>query len=132
MTLEESIKLLALIKLAYPTSYKDIDKDTQLATVNMWQRNFKDVPFSIMEMALDHFVKASKFPPTIADMCEELKGVHYEALENVLTLEDGEGRKINKYIMEQTECFIERNNHRITYNKTQNLLNGVNQPLIES
>ena len=131
MTLEESIKLLALIKLAYPTSYKDIDKETQLATVKMWQRNFNSIPFNIMEIALDHFVKASKFPPTIADMCEELKNIYYEALENVLTLEDGENKNINKYIMQQTECFIERNDHRITHTQTQNLLNGVNQPLIE-
>ena len=129
MTLEESIKLLALIKLAYPNSYKDIDKDTQLATVKMWQRNFSGVPFSIMEMALDHFVKMSKFPPTIADMCEELRSIHYEALQNVLTLTDGEERNLNKYIMKQTECFIERNAHRIT--RTQNLLNGAKQPLIE-
>ena len=131
MTLEESIKLLALIKLAYPNSYKDIDKNTQLATVNMWQRNFDSVPFNIMEMALDHFVKNSKFPPTIADVCEELRSIHFEALQNVLTLDDSEERKINKYIMKQTECFIERNDHRITHNKTQNLLNGVNQLSIE-
>ena len=131
MTLEESIKLLALIKLAYPNSYKDIDKDTQLATINMWQRAFENVSFTIMELALDHFVKASKFPPTIADMCEELRNTHYEALQNVLTLEDGKERNINRYIMKQTECFIERNDHRITNNKTQNLLNGANQPLIE-
>ena len=129
MTLEESIKVLALIKLAYPTSYKDIDKDTQLATVKMWQRNFNSVPFSIMEMALDHFVKMSKFPPTIADMCEELRSIHYEALQNILTLTDGEERNLNKYIMKQTECFIERNAHRIT--RIQNLLNGAKQPLIE-
>lgn len=131
MTVEESIKLLALIKLAYPNSYKDIDKDTQLATVNMWQRNFNTVPFAIMELALDHFVKISKFPPTIADMCDELKSLHYEALQNVLTFEDGEHRNLNKYIMEQTKGFTERNDHRISYNKVQNLLNGVNQPLIE-
>ena len=131
MTLEESIKLLALIKLAYPNSYKDIDKETQIATVNMWQRNFNDVPYKIMEMALDHFVKMSKFPPTIADMCEELKSTHYEALQNVLTLESGKERDINKYIMQHTECFKECNDRRITYNKTQNLLNGENQPLLE-
>ena len=131
MTLEESIKLLALIKLAYPNSYKDIDKDTQLATVNMWQRNFDSVPFNIMEMALDHFVKNSKFPPAIADICEELRSIHFEALQNVLMLDDSEERKINKYIMKQTECFIERNDHRITHNKTQNLLKGVNQLSIE-
>lgn len=130
MTLEESIKLLALIKLAYPNSYKDIDKDTQLATVNMWQRNFNTVPFAIMELALDHFVKISKFPPTIADICDELRSIHYEALQNVLSLDDGEQRNLNKYIMKQTERFTERNDHRISYNKVQNLLNS-NQPLIE-
>lgn len=129
MTVEESIKLLALIKLAYPNSYKDIDKDTQLATVNMWQRAFSGVSFEIMELALDHFVKTSKFPPTIADICDELKAIHYEALGNVLTLEDGERRNLNKYIMQQTECLTERNAHRINY--TEKLLNGVNQPLIE-
>ena len=61
MTVEESIKLLALIKLAYPNSYKDIDKDTQLVTVKMWQCAFDTLPLAIMEMALDHFVKKSKF-----------------------------------------------------------------------
>lgn len=130
MTVEESIKLLALIKLAYPNSYKDIDKDTQLATVNMWQRNFSGVPFAIMEIALDHFVKGSKFPPTIADICDELRHIHYEALQNVMCLEDGEQRNLNKYIMKQTEQFTERNDHRISYNKAQNLLNSV-KPLIE-
>jgi hypothetical protein len=131
MTLEESVKLLALIKLAYPNSYKDIDKDTQLATVKMWQRNFDTVPLAIVELALDHFVKMSKFPPTIADIYEELKSLHYEALQNVLCLDDGERRNLNKYIMQQTERFTERNDHRINYNKAQNLLNSGNQPLIE-
>ena len=131
MTVEESIKLLALIKLAYPNSYKDIDKDTQIATVNMWQRNFDTVPFAIMELALDHYVRVSKFPPTIADICDELKSIHYEALQNVLTLEDGERRNLNKQIMEHTKQFNGRGDYRINFNKAQNLLNGVNQPLIE-
>lgn len=129
MTLEESVKLLALIKLAYPNSYKDIDKDTQLATVNMWQRAFDTVPLAIMELALDHFVKVSKFPPTIADVCEELKSIHFEALQNVLS--GGEQRKLSLYIMQQTERFTERNDHRINYGKVENLLNGVNRPSLE-
>ena len=131
MTLEESIKILALIKLAYPNSYKDVDKDTQIATVNMWQRNFSTIPLAVMEMALDHFIKSSKFPPTIADICEELQRIHYEAMGNCMFLENGEQRNINKYIMNVTQGFKERNEQRITYNKAQNLLNGVNQPLIE-
>lgn len=129
MTLEESAKLLALIKLAYPNSYKDIDKDTQLATVNMWQRVFAKVPFAIMELALDHFVKGSKFPPTIADICDELKGINSEALMNVLTLEEGKERDLYLKIMEHTEKFKARYDCRITIN--DKLLNGVTRPLIE-
>lgn len=131
MTFEESIKLLALIKLAYPNSYKDIDNDNTVATVNMWHRAFSNVPFAIMEMAIDHFVKVSKFPPTIADICEELKSIHGEALQNVLMLEDGEQRTLNKFIMQHTECFKSHNDHRISYSKIQNLISGVDRPLIE-
>lgn len=81
MNREESIKLLALIKVAYPTAYKDMDKETKLATVNMWQTTFPSVPYSIMEMAFNRFRLTSKFPPTVAEMAEELVGVHYQALE---------------------------------------------------
>ena len=132
MTTEESIKLLAIIKLAYPNSYKDIDKDTQIATVNMWQHNFDTVPFEIMELALDHFIKASKFPPTISDICDELKSIYFEARQNLFMLDNGEElRNLYKQIMQCTERFNGRHDHRINYNKAQNLLNSVNQPLIE-
>ena len=129
MSIEESIKLLALIKLAYPNSYKDIDKDTQLATVKMWQRNFDTVPFAVMELAVDHFVKTSKFPPTIADICDELKSIHYEALQSVLTLEKGKERDFYIQIMDRTEQFKETTNKRIK--PSLKLVSGVNQPLIK-
>jgi acetylglutamate synthase len=64
-------------------------------------------------------------------MCEELKSIHSEAWEKTLLLEDGAERNVNKYIMQQTERFKERNEHRIKYSKVQNLLNSANQPLIE-
>lgn len=131
MTLEESIKLLALIKLAYPNSYKDIDKDTQIATVKMWQRTFKDTPFGIIEIALDHFVKGSKFPPTIADIIEKLRCMYYEATQNVLATPDGKEREINKYIRAQCERYTERNDSIIQYGNIGNLLEGESQPLIE-
>lgn len=129
MTFEESAKLLALIKLAYPNSYKDIDKDTQLATVNMWQRAFGTVPYVVMELALDHFVKGSKFPPTIADMCDELKSIHGEATTNVLTLQASKERDFWLRLMKHTESFKESYDQRIVPNLR--LVNGVNQPLIE-
>jgi hypothetical protein len=131
MSIEETIKFLALVKLSYPNSYKDIDATTQKATVNMWHKKFENTPFKIVEMALDNFMNVSKFPPTVADIREELKKIHYEAMENVMFLEDGQMRNLNRYIMQHTECFTDRNGHSINYSKVENLLSGGNHPLLE-
>ena len=131
MTLEESIQFLALVKLAFPTSYRDLDKVSQKATVNMWHKAFSNVPYPIIELALNHWLKYSKYPPTIADMYEELRKLHGEARLNVVCLEDGKERELYKNIMKATEQFTERNDSFLDHKQTQNLLNGVNQPLIE-
>ena len=84
MTKQEAAKLLSLIKLSYPTAYRDIDKETANATVMMWASSFPDVPYVIMEQAFNHFRMVSKFPPTVADMVDELKRIYYEATECAL------------------------------------------------
>jgi hypothetical protein len=81
---QEAAKLLSLIKLSYPTAYRDIDLETANATVNMWQMSFPNVPYPIMEQAFSHFRMVSKFPPTVAEMVEELKHIHHQATEGAL------------------------------------------------
>lgn len=130
MTQEETIKLLALIKLAYPNSYKDIDRDTQLATINLWHRAFTDTPIGIMEMALDNFVKESKFPPTIADIIERLRIINGEATLCVLTLSEGKERDAYRYIVNATAQYSGRDESVIQHNRIDNLLKGNSQPLI--
>ena len=85
MTREESIKLLAIIKVAYPSAYRDMDKENKLATVNMWQMSFYDVPYILMEMAINNYRMKNKFAPTIAEITEELKHIYFIALEDVLS-----------------------------------------------
>lgn len=80
----EAAKLLSLIKLSYPTAYRDIDRETANATVHMWQMSFPDVPYPIMEQAFNHFRMTSKFPPTVAEMVEELKRINHQATEGAL------------------------------------------------
>ena len=55
MNKQEAVKLLALIKVAYPTAYRDMDDATKKATVSMWQMSFPDIPYPIMEQAFNHF-----------------------------------------------------------------------------
>lgn len=84
MNKQEAAKLLSLIKLSYPTSYRDIDRETAAATVGMWAMSFPDVPYPIIEQAFNHYRMGHKFPPTVAEMVEELRHIYHEALEGAL------------------------------------------------
>ena len=84
MNKQEAIKLLALIKVAYPTAYRDMDQASKQATVNMWAGSFPDVPYPLMEQAFNHYRLISKFPPTVAEMVDELKHIYNEAVEGAL------------------------------------------------
>ena len=100
MNKQESIQLLALIKVAYPTAYRDMDDASKKATVNMWQMSFADMPYPIMEQAFSHFRMVSKFPPTVAEMVEELKHIYYEATEGAMISKGlGNQEMVDRYRM---------------------------------
>ena len=106
MTTEEAAKLLALIKVAYPTSYRDLDEDSTRATINMWKSTFADVPYVILTLAFENFRRRSKYPPTIAEMYEELNALYYIALGDVQMAEiDGAADARSKYVLAQTSRF---------------------------
>ena len=84
MNKQEAAKLLSIIKLSYPTAYRDIDRETATATVNMWAMSFPDVPYPIIERCFNHYRMGHKFPPTVAEMVEELKRIYFEATEGAL------------------------------------------------
>ena len=107
MNKEEATKFLVLVKVAYPSSYKNIDDMTAGATVNMWYKTFENIPYEIMEMAFDHFRKSSTFAPTVADIYNELKGLYYAALTDVMTSDNEIKIKLGKYIMQHTSRYKE-------------------------
>ena len=127
MNKQEAIKLLALIKVAYPTAYKDMDEATKKATVNMWAGSFPDVPYPIMEQAFNHFRMVSKFPPTVAEMVEELKQIHYQALEGAMIYKTlGNAEEVERYraIMACTSRYKDSSNLGLQLSSLPNLLTG--------
>lgn len=108
MNREETIKFLALVKVAYPTAFKDMDNMSKQATVNMWQSTFPTASYPIMEMALNNFRMTSKYPPTVAEMCEELKHLHWQAVEDSLracAFGNEQDIRACEWVMEHTEAF---------------------------
>lgn len=108
----DAAKLLTLIQLSYPASYRNMDDDWKVATINMWENSFRDVPYSIMEQALNSFRFKSKFPPTVAEIVEELRSIHYKALELESVhrgLENWDAVKRCRAIMEVTKRYSDGN-----------------------
>ena len=124
MNKEEATKFLALIKVAYPRAYRNMDNDSVIATVNMWQNTFADVPYEIMEMALDHFRKTSEFEPTVANIYKELRGLYYTALSDVMISDNEIKIKLGNYIMKHTSRFREGlgNQYEINYKSLAKLV----------
>ena len=130
MNKQEAAKLLSIIKLSYPTAYRDIDKETANATVNMWAMSFPDVPYPIMEQAFNHFRMNSKFPPTVAEMVEELKHIHYHATECAFvqkTLGNDDGVRHYKAIMDLTYRYKDGTHLGLQLGSMPNLLTGGEQ-----
>lgn len=70
MTDVEAIKILAVLKAAYPASYKGIPDDEAEAVVNLWAEMFKDEPYEIVGAAVKSFIAAdiSGYPPSIGQI----------------------------------------------------------------
>ena len=105
---QEAAKLLSLIKLSYPQSYRDVDRITASATVKMWAGSFASVPYAVMERAFDRFRMKSKFPPTVACLAQELKTMHFDAEDKAFAhrmLGNEEAVRKYRYLMACTAGF---------------------------
>ena len=84
MNKQEAAKLLSLIQLAYPHTYRDMNQEWKRATVHMWAMSFPGVPYPVMEMAFQRWRMEQKYPPTVAEMAGELAKLHTGAEEAAL------------------------------------------------
>ena len=129
MNKQEATQLLALIKVAYPTAYRDMDVPTKKATVNMWAGSFPDVPYPIMEQAFNHYRMTSKFPPTVAEMVDELRQIHFQATESALICKSlGNEEEVKRYraIMNFTYRYKDTSNLGLQLGSLPNLIGGGN------
>ena len=70
MNRREVVTILAIIKMAYPNAYKDVSSDEREILYKFWEMQFKEVPYSTLEKALQRHIRDNKYPPTIADINE--------------------------------------------------------------
>lgn len=81
MTKKEAVQILAILKAAYPNSYRGMSKEEATGTINIWSMQFSDMPADIVLMALNKLIASSKFPPSIAEVKNKIGELHWEAYE---------------------------------------------------
>lgn len=108
MTKKEALQILAILKAAYPSSYNGMTKEEAKGTVSVWAMQFENMPVDIVMMAIHKLISTNKFPPSVAEVKEKIKSIHWEAYE-LLSGSQGvipeEKAKQYKRIYELTESY---------------------------
>lgn len=72
MKRDEVIAILGILKIAYPRFYANITKEEAEQTITLWQEMFADCDVESVKIAVKNLINTFQFPPTIADVKNEL------------------------------------------------------------
>lgn len=72
MKRDETIKLLQILKWAYPHYFQNLSKTDFEGMINLWELQFKPYEARTVELALNNYIKTNKYPPTVAGIFEEM------------------------------------------------------------
>ena len=79
MTKKEALQILAVLKAAYPASYNGLTPEEASGTVAVWAMQFANLPVEIVMMAIHKLIATNKFPPTVSEVKDKIKSIHWEA-----------------------------------------------------
>lgn len=83
MTRDETIKILAILKAAYPNSYKNMTKDEANGTVMVWTTQFQNVSAELVLLAVNKLISTNTFPPAICEVKKKIEGMYWEVWETL-------------------------------------------------
>lgn len=83
MTVKEAAQVLAILKAAYPNSYRGMTAEEATGTVSVWAMQFRDISADVVLMAVNKAIACSKFPPSICEVKDKISELHWEAYQIV-------------------------------------------------
>lgn len=98
MNRTESAQILTILAANYPHFYKNLTPNETQAVINTWAEMFEDVPAVIVLEAVKNCISLLKFPPTIADVNDQMSGMYLTAISsaNDMTLSQEERSEADK------------------------------------
>lgn len=77
MTREETIKVMSVLRGAYPRFYREISKQEALDTINLWADMFSAEDAAVVAAAVKSLIETDEkgFPPTIGQVKAKVRDV---------------------------------------------------------
>lgn len=77
MNLSEATMVLAVMRAAYPHSFRDIKPDDALATAQLWAKMFDKEPYEAVNAAVETLIATRQvgYSPTIGEVKEKLRSL---------------------------------------------------------
>ena len=77
MTREDTIKILSVLRGAYPAFYRDITKQEAESTIALWESMFDEEPYELVGAAVKAFISGDSkgFPPAIGQIKERIRQI---------------------------------------------------------
>jgi len=135
MTPEETIKILSIIKAAYPQWARDLKPTDAKAMVNLWSSMLEDYPYNVVQVAIKKIIATNKFPPSVAEVIEAINyiktggksemteieawGLVRKAIKNSAYNAEEEFNKLPPRIQQAI------GSHNILHNWSQESINGI-------
>ena len=107
MTRQEALAVLAILKTAYPTFYKNYSKEDINAAVDLWATMFADDPAHIVTEAVKSLMCTLKYPPTIADVKEKIAMIMQSQTQTMTEMEAWQRVKVAISYYNASENFAE-------------------------
>ena len=75
MTREDTIKILSVLRGAYPAFYRDITKQEAESTIALWESMFDEEPYELVAAAVKAFISGDGkgFPPAIGQIKDRIR-----------------------------------------------------------
>lgn len=79
MQKNEAMQVLAILKAAYPNSYRNMTPEDAKATASVWAMQFADISVDVVLLAVNKCISISQFPPAISEVRDKLTAISWEA-----------------------------------------------------
>lgn len=76
-------KIMAVLKIAYPYYFKEMEEEDSRAFLSLYSKKLKDFEYQVAAKAIDEIITKSKFMPTLSEVLEECnrqKRIYYKTV----------------------------------------------------